>query len=107
VRAMGMQNRDVQLMFLLEGTIMGLLAGICGGLLGGALNYYLSYTGIDLSSKADTFGEVPIPTVIYTAFSISQILWAISFGLIVALLASIWPAQHAVSIHPADAVRRN
>ncbi|MGC6508812.1 MAG: ABC transporter permease [Myxococcota bacterium] len=107
VRAMGMQNRDVQLMFLLEGTIMGLLAGICGGLLGGALNYYLSYTGIDLSSKADTFGEVPIPTVIYTAFSISQILWAISFGLIVALLASIWPAQHAVSIHPADAVRRH
>lgn len=107
LRAMGMQNKDVQIMFLLEGTIMGCLAGICGGVLGGSFNFYLSQTGIDLSSQVQNIGEVPIPTVIYTYFSWAQIALSISFGAIVALLASIWPAKHAVSIHPADAVRRN
>ena len=106
LRALGMQKSDIRNMFLIEGSIMGLLAGLVGAILGGSANYYLSVEGIDLTEHAKNVGELPFPTMIYSAFSIPQILLFVFIGASIALLASLWPAFHAVKINPAEAVRK-
>ena len=107
LRAMGVQKKQIALLLLLEGMSMGLLAGLLGAIIGGTANLYLSQHGIDLTSQAKAFGETPIPNVLYTQFSVAQILFAVSFGILVSFLGSLWPALHAVSIEPAEAMRRN
>jgi len=105
LRAMGMQQREILFLFIIEGAFLGIFAGLVGSILSSLLNYYLSIYGIDISQQAEAIGEMAIPTSMYTQFSVAQILYAMSFGVLVSLLASIWPATHAVQINPADAVR--
>ena len=38
-------------------------------------------------------------------FSWRPVIFSVGFGLVISLLASLWPAQHAASLNPADAVR--
>ena len=94
-------------LFLLEAVLLGIFSGLVGGLAGAGLNYMFSIDGIDFSSQLNSLGEISIPAKMYTMFSFSQVIFSILFGVLVALLASIMPAFHSVTIAPADAVRRN
>lgn len=105
LRAMGMQKSGIRLLFIAEGLAMGLIAGIVGAIVGGGLNWHLSQVGFDISSKADAMGEMPFPTLLYTLFSWGPVFQAILFGVLVSVLASLWPALQSVRINPADAVR--
>ena len=105
LRAMGMQQREVLFLFIIEGAFLGIFAGLIGSTISSVLNYYLSIQGIDISQQAEAIGEMAIPTSMYTQFSFTQVLYAVAFGVLISLLASIWPATHAVQINPADAVR--
>ena len=106
LRSMGMRKKEVILLFIGEGGLMGLFAGGIGLIFGGTCNYVLSQSGIDLSDQVASFGEIPFPTQLFSHFSLSFMLWSLLFGVGTSLLASIWPATHAIHIQPADAVRR-
>lgn len=46
-----------------------------------------------------------VSSVIYTALSWPMVAVSASFGTVVAVLASVWPANVAASLVPADAAR--
>ena len=106
LRSLGMRRKEILVLFIGEGALMGLFAGWIGVFFGGFCNYILSQRGIDLSNQVGAFGEIPFPTQLFSHFSMSFMLWSLLFGVATSLLASLWPATHAVHIQPADAVRR-
>ena len=104
--ALGMSRRDVSLLFLFEGGIMGLGAGLVGATLGSGAVLYFQVHGIDLSSELEDVGaNMSIASMIYTHFSWPPVFTALGFGVTIAVLASVWPARLASSTVPADAVR--
>ncbi len=111
LRAMGMTRQGVVGMFLTEGFFTGLLGSIAGGLLGAWTTWHYTLNGIDMTpmmEKADdagTYDQMPFSTMLYMDFSESFVAGAMVFGLLVALLASIYPAVVASRLTPADAVR--
>lgn len=105
LRAMGMSQRAIRALFLVEGAVLGLFAGILGAAIGAAVVGWFSANGIDIGWVVNSLGEVSMSTLLYMHFSWQPVLFSIGFGLCISLLASLWPAQHAASLNPADAVR--
>ena len=105
LRALGSSQTEIRTLFVLEGMGMGFLAGSIGVLFGSLLNKYLSVSGISLSRASDQLGEIPFPTQIYTQFSYTQLLIALGFGVLISVLASLWPAHKAVQYEPSEAMR--
>lgn len=104
--AMGMRQRDVAAMFLIEGAVMGLTAGVVGALMGSAGVMYLEDHGILLGSQAaQATRSIAMSSLIYTKFRIGPVLFALGYSAVVAVLASIFPARFAAGLNPADAVR--
>lgn len=108
LRAMGMTDRAVMALFLAEGAILGVFGATVGCLLGGAAVGWLSRHGIDLTETASVAagGQIPVSTMITTAFDPPWIVASWVFGVLVATLASVFPARVAVAMAPAEAVRR-
>jgi ABC-type lipoprotein release transport system permease subunit len=105
LQALGLSRGGIRGLFLFEGAIMGLVAGLVGATLGSAVVLYFSKNGIDLSDMARSAGQVSFSTMLYMRFDWNPVFWALGFGVGVSLLASIYPAQHAARMNPADAVR--
>jgi putative ABC transport system permease protein len=104
--ALGMRRAQVRSMFLLEGAVMGSCAGLVGAVAGAALVRYWEVVGIDLSAQLESAGSnMSLSAMLYTKFGWGPTLAAFSFGVIVSVLASVWPARHAASLNPADSVR--
>ncbi|MFZ5475641.1 MAG: ABC transporter permease [Myxococcota bacterium] len=104
--AMGMRRAQVRTMFLLEGAVMGVVAGAVGAVVGSAAVKHWERVGIDFSEQAKNMGgATSFSTMLYARFDWPPVFLAFGFGVAVALLASIWPARHAASLHPADSVR--
>lgn len=108
LRALGMSEGDVRAMFVLEGGLLGILAGAFGAALGAAAVVYLSTHGIDLSqtvAATEAGGNMNISLMLYTRLSWPVVGLAFTFGGVVAVLSSLYPAWHASRLNPADAVR--
>ena len=105
LRTLGMDKATIFLMFLMEGAFLGILAGLTGAAFGGGVNHHLHQTGIDLSQHLNNLGDLPFPTFIYTDFSQSSIVMAVGFGVIISMLASLWPAFHGMKVNPCIAIR--
>jgi len=105
LRAMGMTPGQIRALFLVEGAVLGSVAGLSGALIGVVVVAWYARHGIDLSQVANNVGDMAMASTLYMRFSWPPVLGALGFGLGVALLASLWPAHHAASLNPADAVR--
>ena len=109
LRSMGLQRSGIVAMFALEGFWMGVVGGFIGMVSSGLLNSYLSTNGLNLvemmKGKADSMSNVPIAAMLYFEFSYSSLFSAWAVAIVVAVLASIYPAVSASNISPAEAVR--
>lgn len=105
LRAMGMSQAAIRALFLIEGAMLGLFAGLLGAILGAAIVAWFSANGIDIGWVVNNLGEVSMSTLLYMHFSWRPVIGSVVFGLVISLVASLWPAQHAASLNPADAVR--
>lgn len=109
--AMGLSRRGVVALFLFEGMFMGVVGGVAGSLLGGGFNWKFSVDGIDLSAMIEqagssgTYDNVPFSAMLYTEHSIGVATGAAVVGLIISVLASVYPALIASRLPPAEAVR--
>jgi len=86
--AIGARVRDVRIQFLLEALLLGLFGGAAGivvGLIGSRV-------------LADGFGW---PVIVST----NTIVTAVAFAAGVGLVAGYYPARHAASLDPIDALR--
>lgn len=111
MRAMGLTRAGVVGLFVAEGAFMGVVGSLLGAALGGWVVHRFSVDGIDLSSMLDSAGStgayenIPVSVMLYTEQSGSAIALAAVIGLLVALLASVYPAMIASRMTPAEAVR--
>lgn len=103
--ALGMKGRQLMGLFLLEGAYIGLVGALVGCILGWLLVWGVGQVGIDFSFAAD-MGEVTalMGDRLYPVISIEDI---ISYGIsviVIAALASLFPAWQAARKQPAVAL---
>jgi ABC-type antimicrobial peptide transport system permease subunit len=100
MKCLGALRSFVQLMFLIESGFMGLVGGMLGCLAGGAfcLSAYLIMYGWAQSMAALLGG---LPALAGAAGA------ALAAGLVLAVVAALYPARVAARMVPADALRSN
>jgi putative ABC transport system permease protein len=108
LRALGMSQRHVLALFLLEGAIMGSAAGAVGASLGSWVAIQLARSPIDLAALGASRvvgGNLQFSTWLYASYEPRMVLLPLLISFLVAVLASAGPARVAAALQPADAVR--
>ncbi|MFQ5593424.1 MAG: ABC transporter permease [Anaerolineae bacterium] len=103
--ALGMKGRQILGLYLLEGTFIGAVGAAVGIALGLALNLWLEQVGFDIS-YASGMGEISalMGTRIYPSLSLANVINRGVLVLIVAALASLYPAWQAARKEPVEAL---
>ena len=106
MKALGMREWEIVLVFMIEATGIGIIGGLTGCLLGAAgvgcmvkYGYDLSYIGGDMS----LYG-IPIIDRIYGVWNLSSFVFIFFFGIVIALFSSIAPAYLAAHKDPVKAI---
>jgi putative ABC transport system permease protein len=111
LKALGFKDKEVRVMIMVEALFMGLVGSAAGGIVGGTLAAISAKTGIDFSKGMgeelfNKMDELPVYVkVLYPEFSFSIIFSAILFGLVIALVASLYPAFKSSKMSPVEALR--
>ncbi|MGL6003054.1 MAG: lipoprotein-releasing ABC transporter permease subunit LolC [Plesiomonas sp.] len=99
LQTLGLNARQVMIIFITQGASAGVVGALCGGALGALiatnLNSILSLLGIELLQSSS------LPVVVEPL----QIITIILFAIIVALLSTLYPAWRASAVKPAEALR--
>jgi len=103
--ALGMKPRQISLLFILEGTMIGLVgvaAGIALGLLGNGL---LMKVGIDYSQFSNVTSYMALMGGrVYPDWGVDKLLWRALTVAIISALAAFYPAREAAQREPAEAL---
>lgn len=106
LRAMGLTERGVVGLFLLEGSIIGVLGSLIGALWGGGLTFHWARSPIDFSDMYEQMNAgIAASSLVYTSFEPRVMIATVLLGISVAALASVYPARVASRMAPGDAVR--
>jgi putative ABC transport system permease protein len=87
LKAIGMRNRDVLLLFLFEAGVIGLVGGVLG-------------LGLSMGVSV-ILGQFGVPSMI----TIDLVLLGLFFSIVVGLVSGLVPARNAASLEPIDALR--
>ncbi len=103
--AMGLKPREISLLFILEGTFMGLVGVAAGVVLGLIINTVLGRIGFDFSAFSTmTEYTALISGRVYPTLGVNKLLWRALTVAIIAALASFYPAREAAQREPAEAL---
>jgi len=103
--AMGLKPRQISLLFILEGTMMGLVGLAAGIATGIALNALMGTVGFDFTSFSTvTEYAALINERVYPTLGMENLLGRALPILIISILASLYPAYEASRREPADAL---
>ncbi|HEX2882489.1 MAG TPA: FtsX-like permease family protein, partial [Polyangiaceae bacterium] len=99
MKAMGASSAAVLRVFLYQGLFIGVAGALVGLAIGyGVCEWALKY-GFPLDPKVYFISKLPVQ------MKPSNFLFTGLFAVLVCLLATVWPAQHAARLRPADAFR--
>jgi ABC-type lipoprotein release transport system permease subunit len=103
--ALGMKGRQIMGLFLLEGVFIGVIGALLGCGLGALLIGLVGQVGIDLSA-ASGMGEVGalMGNRLYPAITLADVLGRGVLVIVIAALASLYPAWQAARKEPAQAL---
>ena len=96
MKAVGAQNKDILLIFLIESGLLGLVGGIVGAILGLSLAFLVS------SVANSYFGE----EIIAVSLSLPLLIGAICFSFLIGIAAGTLPAFQASKLKPVEALRQ-
>ena len=103
--AMGVKPRQISLLFILEGTMMGLVGLAAGIATGIALNALMGTVGFDFTSFSTiTEYAALINERVYPTLGMENLLGRSLPILVISVLASLYPAFEASRREPADAL---
>ncbi|PIN93083.1 hypothetical protein COU54_04390 [Candidatus Pacearchaeota archaeon CG10_big_fil_rev_8_21_14_0_10_31_24] len=96
MKAIGAENKDILILFLIESSFLGLAGGVLGAILGLGMAFIASI-GANLFFDSQIFNVDPSPYLLGGAILFSSIL---------GILAGTIPAYQASRLHPVEALRR-
>ena len=103
--ALGLKPRQIGLLFILEGTLMGLIGVAAGILFGLAINSLLARVGFDYSQFSSLTEYTALITGrIYPTLGLDKLLGRSLTVAVIAALASFYPAREAALREPAEAL---
>ncbi len=103
--AMGLKPRQISLLFVLEGTMIGLVGVIAGIALGLAINGYLGRVGMDFGNLTQAASYMAlVKDKVYPTLGIEKLGMRVSTVLIISALAALIPAIEAGRREPAEAL---
>jgi ABC-type lipoprotein release transport system permease subunit len=103
--ALGMKPGQISILFVLEGTMMGMVGLAFGIVLGVALNFLLGRVGLDYSQFASmTEYMALISGRIYPTLGVQNLLQRGLTVVIITILSSLYPAYEAAQSEPAMAL---
>ncbi|MBS3811499.1 MAG: ABC transporter permease [Halanaerobiales bacterium] len=106
MHALGLEQRDILYLFLIEGGIMGVVGSLIGAILGGFLTNLLSGIGINFGSMTEGFSsELLFSSTIYPQFSYGNMFFGFILGTIIVTITCVIPARRAANLEPTDALR--
>ncbi len=101
LKAMGAKSGALLRTFLYQGGIIGTVGTAFGLVLGYGACKLLSVYGLPLDPKVYFISRLPV------LMRTSDFVWVGIFAILVCLLATVWPAQYAARLRPAEAFREN
>lgn len=105
VGALGLKPREITLLFLLEGIVIGLMGAALGAILGTLFNGIFGVVGFDYTQFADlTEYTALISGRIYTQLVPMKILQHALTVAIISAIAALYPAMEASRREPAEAL---
>ncbi len=103
--AMGLKPRQISLLFILEGIMIGLVGVAAGIVLGLALNGYLMRVGLDFGNLNTAASYMSlIQSRAYPTWGIEKLPMRVSMIVIISALAALIPATEAGRREPAEAL---
>jgi putative ABC transport system permease protein len=104
--AMGLKRKEIVLLFLLEGVLIGLLGALVGGALGGLVNAYSGQVGLEWAGESTEYSELAalVAGRIYFQVRAGILVQRSLTVVIIAALASLYPAWQASKREPAEAL---
>jgi ABC-type lipoprotein release transport system permease subunit len=103
--ALGMRPSQISSLFVLEGALLGLIGVGFGVLLGVAFNFYFSRVGMDYSQFSSISQYMALITgKIYPTLGLEKLAQRGLVALVIAVLASYYPAVEAAKNEPAQSL---
>lgn len=99
MRAMGFSKKNIMLIFLIQGIILGIIGIILGIIVSLILLYYIKNYAVDLVSNIYYLKDIPIE------ISLKEITIIVGANFIVILISSIFPAYRAAKLENVEALR--
>jgi ABC-type lipoprotein release transport system permease subunit len=103
--ALGLRPRQISLLFILEGTMIGLVGVAVGIVLGLIINGVLKQVGLDYSAFSGVTSYMALAGGrIYPQWGIDKLLWRALTVAIISALAALIPAREAAQREPAESL---
>jgi putative ABC transport system permease protein len=106
--AMGMRKKEVMLIFIFEGALIGIFGSLAACVIGGLGGWWLEAKGFSLAFLGDKITDIVsfLPMEVYKGdLTAGTLLFTLIFGTVISILASFYPAYKAVKLDPIQALR--
>jgi len=103
--AIGLKPRQISLLFLFEGIMIGIVGAVVGTIMGYLITLVLGIYGIDYGFAVDMVDYMALMgSIIYPVFDINLTLQRAGMVAIISTFAALYPAVEASRREPADAL---
>ncbi|MBX3045041.1 MAG: ABC transporter permease [Candidatus Kapabacteria bacterium] len=103
--AIGMKNKKIYLMVVLESLVIGVIGSIFGFIIGMAIYLIISNTGIDLRAFSESLESMGLSAIIFPSVNLKLIINSMLVMPVTSVIGALYPAYKAIKLQPTDAIR--